>query len=537
MGKRGPGARKRLDAAEAATVAYEPPSWGAPGLTRAGRVIAFMESLPRTKGLGPSDTIQLMGWQRDWIDAVYATDAAGKRLVRTGLLSAARGQGKTVLIAGLCLAHLVGPESEARGEVYSAATTRDQAALTFAEIEAWCLAVPWIAARVNVKRFGKIIEDDFTGSLYRALASDGPAAHGLASSFIACDELAQWKRRELFDVLRTSMGKRQEPLMCIISTQSARADNTLSELIDYGARIESGEVTDPSFHAKLFTAPEGCALDDESAWAAANPALGVFRSLDELASEAQRAKRMPAFEPAFRNLYLNQRVDSESAAIRRDEWEACGKAVDAKKLKGKRCWAGLDLSSTRDLTALVLLFECGSVLSWFWVPKTGLAEKEETDRVPYRTWAKQGLITPTPGKAIDKRFVAAALAQIVSTYDVQSVAFDRFGIQELKVILDSEGVSVPLVEHGQGYRDMGPSVNAFETRLLNEDLRHGNHPILRWMSGNLVFETDPTGNRKPSKQRSIDKIDGMVALIMACGIAAKHESEPQFDASRAIVFL
>lgn len=540
MGRRGPGA-SRMKAAAAQAPAdnsgsyalfgeWEPPKpvphpWQAAGLTRAERVIAFVESLPITKGFGAGERVHLIEFQREWIEAIYGEDDAGRRRVRTGLLSVARGQGKTVLAAMLCLAHLVGPESEQRGECYSAAATKDQSALIFAEMEAIILETPWIAARVNVQRFHKQIEDMETGSKFRALASDGASVHGLASSFVVCDELAQWKKRELFDVLRTSMGKRREPLMLVIGTQSPYPENLMSELVDYADRVNGGEVEDPSFHGVVHAVPEDADPYDPANWALANPALGVFVSKEQIADEAQRAKRMPTFEPAFLNLHCNMRVDAEPKAINPAEWQACGGDVDIATLRGRPCYGGLDLSSVRDLSALVLYFpeDGGAVLPWFWCPKAGLTQKEEVDRVPYRTWASQGFIEPTPGSAIDKGFIAQRMAQVASMFDLKGVAFDRYGFQDLKNILDREGIDLPLVEWGQGFISMGPAVNAFETAMLEGNLRHGMQPVLRWNAGNLIFDTDPAGNRKPNKSRSIDRIDGMAALIMACGLAAKDE--------------
>ena len=243
---------------------------------------------------------------------------------------------------------------------------------------------------------------------------------------------------------------------------------------------------------------------------------------------------MATFEPAFRNLYCNQRVDAEPKAIAPEEWAACGSAVDLESLKGRPCYGGLDLSSTRDLTALVLYFpdDGGTVLPWFWCPKANIAEREETDHVPYRTWAKQGHIEATPGKAIDKRAIAHRLAAIAADFDVRGVAFDRFGFKDLQVILDGQGVSLPLVEWGQGFVSMGPAVDAFEVALLSGEIQHGMHPVLRWNAGNLVFDTDPAGNRKPAKNRSIDRIDDIAALIMAIGLAARRPEparEPEYQ--------
>lgn len=550
MGARGPGAgRQRAAAANAplsfAGTLFEPfaaaPAahpWEAPGLSRAERVVAFIESLPITKGFGAGELIQLEPFQREWIEGIYIDDGTGERQVRTGLLSVARGNGKTVLCATLALCHLCGPESEPRGECYSAGATREQAAIVYSEMEAIILATPWLAARLNLKRFHKEIEDSGTGSIYRALASDGGAQHGLASSFVVCDELAQWKRRDIFDVLRTSMGKRREPLLLVIGTQSPRAENIMSEMVDYAERVASGEISDPSFHGAVYAVPDDADPFDPANWPLANPALGVFRSAREMAEESERAQRMPTFQPAFRNLYLNQRVDAEPKAINPAEWEACGGKVDLAALAGRPCFGGLDLSSTRDLSALVLYFpqDDGAVLTFTWCPKENLADREEVDRVPYRTWASQGHIIPTPGRAIDKHFIAAELARAINQFDVRGIAFDRWLMNDLKAILIAEGIDLPLTEWGQGFRDMGPAVDAFETAMLRGNLMHGMHPVLRWSAGNLIFETDPAGARKPSKGRSIDRIDPMVALIMACGLAAR-DTGPEVYRGSGITWL
>lgn len=536
MGKRGPGAGKQRAAAQLAQpvaadlfnldpVQPGAKPWEQPGLTRGERVVAFIESLPVTKGFGAGQTVKLEDFQRDWILSIYQDGDDGLRQVRTGLLSVARGNGKTVLCAGLTLAHLCGPEAEQRGECYSAAATKEQASLIFAEMEATILATPWMAARLNVRTFNKVIEDHVTGSIYKALASDGKSVHGLASSFVVCDELAQWQSRELFDVLRTSLGKREQPLLLVIGTQSPRAENIMSELVDYSGRIDSGEIADDSFHGAVYAVPDDADPFDPANWPLANPALGKFRSARELGEEAMRAQRMPTFEPAFRNLYLNQRVDAEPKAINPAEWERCGQTFDPTSLAGRPCYGGLDLSSTRDLSALALYFpdDDGALVVHCWCPRDNMGEREETDRVPYRTWAKQGFIEATPGKAIDKHFIAARLAEVASQYDLRGLAFDRWGMADLKAILNREGISLPLVDWGQGFASMGPAVDAFETAMLSDKLRHAMHPILRWSAGNLVYEMDPAGLRKPSKNRSIDRIDPMVASIMAVGLSSRDE--------------
>lgn len=538
MGARGPGASRMKRAAHTDIETVGPHPWEAANLTRAEKVIAFIESMPITKGYGAGENVKLLPFQREWIEGVYAEDEDGNRRVRQGLLSVARGQGKTVLAALLCLCHLSGPEAEQRGECYSAAATKEQAALVFAEMEAVIFERPWLADRLNVVRFYKTIEDMENGSKYRALASDGKSVHGTASSFIVCDELAQWKKRELFDVLRTSMGKRKEPLLLAIGTQSPNPLNIMSELVDYSERVNSGEIDDPAHHGAVYAIPEDADPYDPANWPLANPALGVFVSAEQIADEAARAQRMPTFEPAFLNLHCNQRVDAEPKAINPAEWDACGTAIDLEALRGRPCYAGLDLADVRDLAALVLYFpeDGGAVLPFFWCPKAGIELKEERDHVPYRTWAKQGFIEPTPGAAIDKRYIAGQLARVAALYDLRAVAYDRWGMEALQVIIDGEGVKLPLEPWGQGYKDMAPAVDAFEVALLEQELRHGMHPVLRWNASNMIYTTDPTGARKPDKSRSIDKIDGLQALIMACGIASR-DGGPKVYAGEGVLWL
>jgi phage terminase large subunit-like protein len=534
MGRRGPGARPVAKAEKRTSDIPETHAWQAPNLSRADRVIAFIESLPVTKGILAGKTMKLIPEQAAFIREIYdPADADGRRIVRQAVLSEARKNGKTGLIVGIVCAHLVGPEAEDRGEVVSAANDREQSGIIFSEIEAIVDAVPWIAAIVNVMRFRKEIEVTGTppdgkgkGSTFKALSSDATTKHGLNPSLWIFDELAQAKKRDLLDALQTSQGGRSEPLGIVISTQSPKPTHPLSELIDYGEKIDEGIIEDATFVCHVYAAPDGCDLLDEDAWRAANPALGIFRDLTDLRTLALRATRVPSFENPFRNLYLNQRVDAEQKAIDPAEWNACGEAFDIEELRGQRCYAGLDLASVRDLASAVLLFpDCGAVLPFFWCPKEGIDKKAEVDRVPYPTWAKQGYIEPTPGKAINKRYIARRFAQIAADYDLEAVAFDRWAINDLKVILADEGIDLPLVEWGQGHVSMGPAVDAFETRMLAGNLRHGMHPVLRWCASNLIYATDSAGARKPDKSRSIDRIDGMTALIMACGVEASGKGE------------
>ena len=328
----------------------------------AEQVLAFLRSLPIVSGLKAGATLELLPFQEDFVRGVYApADDAGKRLVRLAALSVARGNGKSALLAGLSLAHLLGPMAEPYGEAYAAALDREQAGVLFRMVRAYIEATPWMAARVNIRDWHKEITDEDSRSIWRALTLDARKAHGLAPSYWIADEVAQWRSRELWDNLRTGMAKRDQALGVTISTQAKDDIHFWSEMLD------APEV--PTFYRQLHAAPAECALDDRDAWAAANPALGAFLNEAEFADAAEMAQRSPSFEPAFRNLNLNQRVDASDRFIGAADWEANGDAFDAIELEGQRCYGGLDLSSTTDLTALALWFpEAGKLLCWHFVP-------------------------------------------------------------------------------------------------------------------------------------------------------------------------
>lgn len=513
-------------------------AWQAKGLARWQRVVVFIEGLKITSGIFAGQNFRLRPWQKKIIRRIYRT--AGRpamRLVRLALLTIARKNGKTELAAALALCHLAGPEAEPRGEVYSAATDRAQASRIFRELEAFIFADADLSARCNIQRFAKRIEvlaGPGSGSEYVALSSDATKAHGLSPSFVVADELAQWRGRELFDNLRTGVGARAEPLIVVISTKSADPLSVMSEQVDYGRQVMAGVIDDPTTFAAIFEVPlpetpEEAArqLVDEKLWKLANPALGDFRSLEEMRDAAAKARRIPAQENAFRNLYLNQAVEADDRPLPAVEWQACGAAVDPATLAGRPCWAGLDLSSTTDLTALVLYFpyDGGAVLPFFWVPGDRLDEREERDKVPYRTWHRLGLIEAPAGRAIDQNAIVRRLAEIVAIFDLRGLAYDRWRIEALLKLLADEGIELPTEPFGQGYADMGPAFSALETAMLNRALRHGGHPVLTWCASNTRITTDPSGARKVAKDRCREKVDGIVALVMAMGLHAKQAPE------------
>jgi len=468
----------------------------------------------------------LRDWQKEIIRDIYGpVDADGKRAVRQAVISMGRKNGKSTLAAALVLVHLIGPESEQRGQVYSCAADRAQAALIFQEAAAMVMIDPELSQIVNIIESTKRLVHMGSGSVYAALSRESRSKHGFSASFIVFDELAQMPDRKLYDTLMTSTGARSEPLALIISTQSSDPNHLMSELVDYGKQINDGTLSDPTFAAFQFEVPDESDPWDEKNWYLANPALGDFRDLNEMRNYAEQAKRMPSREASFRSLYLNQRVDADERFLNATDWLACKAEIDPDSLRGHPCWGGLDLGSTRDLTALVLVFpDQGQYLSlsWFWVPADNLQERADRDRVPYPVWRDDGLLTATPGRAIDRRYIAKQLAEIESMFDVRGIAYDRWRMEDLTCILNDEGIDLPLIPWGQGYRDMGPAVDALEAAILDQKLAHDGNPILTWNASNAVVTQDPTGARKLAKDRSRDRIDGLVALAMALGLHGRQ---------------
>ena len=333
---------------------------------------------------------------------------------------------------------------------------------------------------------------------------------------VILDELGQVRgpHSDFVDSLVTAQGAHAEPLLLVISTQAATDAGLLSVWLDDAMRAK-----DPRTVVHLFTAPAGCELLDEDAWRAANPSLGDFRSLDDLREQALQAQRMPSMENAFRNLLLNQRVSTDAPFVSPDVWKANG--AEPEPFDGP-VFGGLDLSARNDLTALVLVGKVGQtwqVRPCFWTPQTGLADRARRDRSPYTEWARQGLLRTTPGASVDYAHVAAEIAELLADLDVQAIAFDRWRMDVMQSELDRLGVRLPLVPFGQGFKDMAPALDTLEAELLQGRIAHDMHPVLSLCAANATTTKDPAGNRKLDKMRSTGRIDGLVALAMAMGVA------------------
>lgn len=466
-----------------------------------------------------------------------------RRLVRRAILSVGRKNGKTALISALVLANLVGPEAIPNGEIYSAANDREQAAVVFRIARQIVEAEPELLRMVRVVPSTKTLACYGNGSFYRALSSESGTKHGLNPSVVIYDELAQAKSRDLYDVLDTSMGARAEPLFITISTQSNDPEHILSKLIDDG--LHSG---DPTIVCHLYAVPDETPDEDlykETTWKLANPALGDFRSIKDMRSIADKAQRMPAEEPKFKNLYLNMRVAPVAALIARAEWMAC--VGDAAIAHGESVFLGLDLSSIDDLTALVMVSAEGNsrVQPFIWKPADRLLEHSTRDfgagNARYVEWEKSGDLLTTQGRSIHKGTVALKIAELWGRYRILGMAYDRWRIDDLIKEFDRAGFAsykdgdkgdgLRLVPWGQGFKDMAPAVDALESDVIERRLVHPSNPVLTWNMGNAVAEMDPAGNRKIVKEKARFRVDAAVALAMALGLKARDRKEPEMDVS------
>jgi len=512
---------------------------------RVKRIIKFIEFLTVPSGKGQGKPFKLLKFQKDFIRDVYGPHVRNRRQVRRAILSMGRKNGKSTFLAALALVHLCGPECILNGEIYTAANEREQAAIIFKIITQIVRATPKLAPLLGIIESKKRIVHYESGSIYQALSAEASSKFGANPTFVIYDELSQAKKEDLYDALDTSMGGREEPLFIIISTQSADPEHLLSKLIDDGLNSD-----DPTVVAHLYATPEKEIVNgkekevdvfDEATWQASNPALNRFRSLEDLRSLARKAKRMPSREAAFRNLYLNQRVDSRTPFIARAEWVAC--AGEKGLEKGEPVYLGLDLSATTDLCALVALSaEDGDrIAAWFWKPGSLIEDHERRDRVPYKVWADQGYIDAPEGRTVDYGYVAQMIAELSMDYTVVGLAYDRWRIENLlrefnedvgiNAYVDGKDTALDeglrLVPWGQGYKDMAPALDALEQAVMSRSFQHTSNPVLTWCFSNAISISDPAGNRKLDKSKSRYRIDGAVATAMAIGLKARDNQEDE----------
>lgn len=516
------------------------------------RAVAFVRALKHTKGKWAGLRFGLQPWQEEILRAIFGQVENGKRRVRTSYLEVPRKNGKTELAAGIAL-YMLFADGEKGAEIYSAAADRDQASLVFNAAAQMVRASKVLSGRCKIIDSQKRIVVPESASFYRALSAEAYTKHGLNASGIIFDELHAQPNRELWDVLATSQGAREQPLTLAITTAGWDRNSICWEMHEYARKVSDGVVEDPTFHGAIYGAAEEEDWTDPEVWARANPNLGVSVHPEFLETECARAKENPAAENVFRRLYLNQWTRQETRWIPLAAWDACREEIDWEAYRGRECYAGLDLSATTDLTALLLVFppevEGGAYLArpFFWVPADTLELRERRDHVPVEYWVRAGYLEPTPGNVIDTDWILRRLGELMEAYQIRELAFDRWGSQKIVADLQTRldftvdereaelGGRPLLVQFGQGFASMGSPTKTFEELVLGRRIHHDGNPVLRWNVDSAVVDTDAAGNRKPNKAKSTSRIDGLVALLMGLERASARQSQASVYETRGVL--
>lgn len=481
-------------------------------------VIEFIEGwcrVPEGKLVG--QPVKLLPFQKKFIRKVYDNPHGTQQAI----LSIGRKNGKTALCAFLMLAHLVGPLAFQNSQLYSAAQSKDQAALLFDLAVKTIRMHPDLQARVLIRESTKILTCPGKGTRYRALSAEAGTALGASPIFVLHDELGtvQGERSALYEALETAQQAHEHPLSIVISTQAPTDSDLLSILID-----DAKTGADPSTVVQIHEAPMDDDIDPFKVKTVkmANPAYGIFQNAKVLMKMAERARRMPSREAAYRNLILNQRVETSNPFVTKKVWDENGGELSGWGV----CYGGLDLSDTTDLTAFVLVSDVGGVVnvkSTFWLPEEDIKERSRQDRVPYDMWAEQGFLKLTAGRSVDYKDVAKELKLALEKHDIRKIGFDRWNMRHLRPWLIEAGLTEEFiedrfVEFGQGYISMSPALRTLEGLLINARMRHNSHPVLNMCAANAVVKRDEAGNRKLDKKKSRGRIDGMIALAQATAV-------------------
>ncbi len=492
------------------------------------RAIHFIEKLKHTKGEWAGQRFRLEPWQQFALWNIFGwKNADGTRRFRYAYIEIARKNGKTALSAGVGL-YMLFADGESRPEVYSAATVKDQAKICFSD------AVEIVKAtdlKNYLTPYRNSIVYELKGGTMKPLSSDYGTHDGLNPSCGIIDEFHAHKDSGMFDVIKSAFGARRQPLMFIITTAGFNKSGACYAYRENVIKVLRGINRDDSLFGIIYTLDDKSEWDDPKMWIKSNPNLGVSLSADYLADQVKDAKNRPE---AVRNVMtknVNLWVDAERTWILDDAWMRCVGTTAPADLKGCACWGGLDLSNVSDITAYILLFHENDrfqLLPFFWIPEAKMQEKIKKENINYDRWVAEGYVTVTSGNVIDYDFVKADILRIVADYDLRTSAYDRWNASQTIIDLQNEGMECN--PFGQGYGSMSAPTKEFEKLVLTEKIEHFGNPVLRWMLASTLVKTDPAGNIKPDKEKSTQKIDGIVAAIMALGewmtAQANDESNP-----------
>lgn len=493
--------------------------------------VSFISCLKHTKGKWYDVPFELIDWQEKIIRDVFGTiKENGYRQFNTAYVEIPKKMGKSELAAAIALLLTCG-DNEERAEVYGCAADRNQAKIVFDVAVDMVKLCPALAKRVKISESQKRMNYLPTNSFYQVLSADVANKHGFNTHGVIFDELHTQPNRKLFDVMTKGSGDaRNQPLYFLITTAGDNQNSICWEVHQKALDIINGRKHDPTFYPVIYGAGPDEDWTNEKVWAKANPSLGITVSIDKVRAACESAKQNPSEENAFRQLRLNQWVKQAVRWMPMDRWDKCNTNILPQQLLGRECYGGLDLSSTTDITAFVLVFPPGDdfekyvIMPFFWIPEENIDIRVRRDHVPYDLWEKQGFLETTEGNVVHYGYIEKFIGDLGKKYNIREIAFDRWGATQMVQNLDELGFTV--VPFGQGFKDMSPPTNELMRLVLSEQIVHSGHPVLRWMMDNIFIRRDPAGNIKPDKEKSTEKIDGAVATIMALDRAVKHEGGP-----------
>ena len=509
---------------------------------KADRAVKFIEMLPHTKAEWEGEPFWLLPWQEQIIRDVFGiVKEDGMRQFRTVYIEIPKKQGKSELAAAIAL-YLLYADNEPSAEVFSAAADRQQASIVFDVARRMVEMTPALNKRSKIMTAGKRVVNYSNAGYYQVVSADVGGKHGYSISGLVFDEIHNQPNRKLWDVLTKGSGDaRRQALHVAITTAGTDRNSICFELHTKSVDLLKGRKVDPTFYPVVYSLPDDADWSDEANWYRVNPSLGYTVPIERMREAFLQALENPAEENVFRTLRLSQWVGSTVAWIPDHIYEKGNLPIDMASLEGRDCYAGLDLSSSGDITALVLMFPPGDdtekyiCLPFFWVPEDTIPLRVQRASVPYDNWAAQGYMFATPGNVIDYAYIQNTIEELSLKYHILEIAFDRWGSNMLVERLTEMGLTV--VPFGQGYKDMSPASREFYEQLMKGNMIHGGNPVLKWMCGNVVIEQDPAGNIKPTKSKSADKIDGVVAAIMALDRCIRHEIQGSvYDDRGLLVF-
>nr|DAZ30029.1 MAG TPA: Terminase large subunit [Caudoviricetes sp.] len=506
--------------------------------------VAFIESLCHTKGTWAGKKFELIDWQEQIIRDLFGTlKPNGYRQFNTAFIEIPKKQGKSELAAAVALLLTCG-DGEQRAEVYGCAADRQQASIVFEVAADMVRMCPALSKRVKILASQKRIIYIPTNSFYQVLSAEAYSKHGFNIHGVVFDELHTQPNRKLFDVMTKGSGDaRMQPLYFLITTAGTDTHSICYETHQKAKDILEGRKIDPTFYPVIYGADENDDWTDPKVWEKANPSLGITVGIDKVQTACESAKQNPSEENSFRQLRLNQWVKQAVRWMPMDKWDKCAFAVNEDDLRGRVCYGGLDLSSTTDITAFVLVFppldeeDKYIILPYFWIPEDTLDLRVKRDHVPYDVWERQEYLQTTEGNVVHYGYIEKFIEQLGKRFNIREIAFDRWGA--VQMVQNLEGMGFTVVPFGQGFKDMSPPTKELMKLTLEQRIAHGGHPVLRWNMDNIFVRTDPAGNIKADKEKSTEKIDGAIATIMALDRAIRcgNDTSESVYNDRGILFI